>query len=109
MKKILTLLAITGALSLIALGAAADGKWGIEGSDRTAPRELSLHVNGSSLTGTLDGVAITHSGVEGNFFWFWVVTKGVTVQYKGQIVNGKIKLHQLTGNVDRQLVFARTQ
>jgi hypothetical protein len=106
MKRIFAVLSISAILSIVALGAVAEGKWRIEGSDRTAPKVLSLHVNGSALSGTLDGVAIAHGGVEGNYLWFQLVSNGVTTQFKGKIAGGKIQLREVGPQVQRSLVFA---
>jgi len=109
MKRILAVLSISAVLSFVGLGAVADGKWSATGTDRTAPRALSLHVNGTTLSGTIDGVAITHGGVDGNYLWFQAVSNGVVTQYKGKFAAGKIQLREVSRQVQRELVFSRTQ
>jgi len=108
MKKILVLASVSAILNLAAFGAAPDGQWKVGGSDKTAPKKLFLHVSGASLAGTMDGAAITNSGVEGNFFWFHVLRNGTDVTYKGQIRDGKIELREV-GGLNRVLSFTRAQ
>jgi len=109
MKRIFTLLSLAAIFGLAALGAVADGHWNAEGSDKTAPKQLSIRVTGNSLVGTMDGVAITRSGVEGNFFWFYVVHNGGEFLYKGQMKGGKMELRESGPRVHRTLSFTRVQ
>lgn len=107
MKKILALLSMSAVLAAVAMGAVAEGKWSAQGP--AAPKELSLHVSGTSLSGTLDGVAITKGGVGGDYLWFQSVNNGVTIQYKGRIAGGKIMLREVGPKMQRQLVFGRAR
>ncbi|MGA2274639.1 MAG: hypothetical protein ABSH00_13875 [Bryobacteraceae bacterium] len=109
MKRVLTSLLVSAILSLAALGAVVDGQWSAEGSAKTAPKKLSIHVNQNSLSGTMDGMAITRSGVDGGFFWFYVVRNGADFLYKGQIKGGKIELRESGPHVHRTLTFTRVQ
>ena len=109
MKRILTSLLVSAILSVVAFGAVVDGKWSGAGSDRTAPKALSIRVVGNSVSGTMDGVAITRSGVEGNFFWFYVFRNGADFLYKGQIKNGRIELREQGPQSNRTLIFNRAQ
>jgi hypothetical protein len=95
-------------LGLAAIGASVEGQWGVEGSDRTAPKRLSIHMNGSSLSGTMDGIAITKSGSAGETFWFHVMRNGVDYTYKGQIKAGKIQLRE-AGPQTRVLSYKHVQ
>ena len=94
MKKIIVI-----ALSLIigcwlAIAAAADGAWSISGTIPSAPQHLSFSTSGSSLTGTVDGVAITNGKAEPNTIWFSATRGGVTYNYKGTIVGTKLSLFE---------------
>lgn len=109
MIRILTLFVLTTALAVIAFAAAADGVWSVDGSDPSAPRQLTLQVNGSALTGNLDGIGIFRGGVDGTYLWFRVTRQGTTFQYKGQIVNGKIKLHESSALSSRDLTLSKLQ
>jgi hypothetical protein len=109
MKRLLTFLSVSAILTVAVLGAVVDGQWSFEGSDRTAPKKLSIRVSGTSLSGTMDGVAITNSGVEGAYFWFHVVRGGVDSLYKGQIKAGKIELREESAQIHRKLTFARSR
>jgi hypothetical protein len=108
MKRILSILSVSVILGLAAMGAAVEGQWGVEGTDKTAPKKLSIHLNGSSLSGTLDGLAITNSGSAGETFWFHVVRNGVYYTYKGQMKAGKIQLRE-AGPRTRVLSFKHVQ
>jgi len=105
MKKILALLSISAIFSLAAFAAVLDGKWSAEGSDKTAPKQLSMKLNGKNLYGDMDGRSITNGGVEGAFFWFHVVRNGVDFLYKGQIKAGKIELREAGPQGVRTLSF----
>jgi hypothetical protein len=109
MNKIILVLACFTGLSFAAPPPTAEGRWRLVGTDKTAPRQLSLHVSKNSISGTLDGVAITRGGVEQGYFWFHVVRDGVDYTYKGQMKAGQIKLHESTSNVHRDLSFAKAQ
>jgi hypothetical protein len=108
MKKILTLLSVSAILGWVALGAVVEGQWNVEGSDTTAPKKLILHMNGSALSGTMDGIAITKSGSAADVIWFHVMRGGVDFLYKGQVKAGKIELRE-AGPKTRVLSFGRVQ
>ena len=107
MKKILTLLSVFAMLSGVALGAVEDGQWTFQGTDSTAPHNLSIHVTGATLSGTLDGAALTGSGVTGPFFWFHVVRNGSDFLYKGQVKNGTIILYEVGPISTRKLTYVQ--
>jgi hypothetical protein len=106
MKKFLTLLAAVAILSVVALGAAQDGQWAFQGTDTTAPKNLSIHVSGATLSGTLDGLPLTGSGVTGPFFWFHVVRSGSDFLYKGQVKNGNLVLNEVGPSGTKSLTYA---
>jgi hypothetical protein len=61
----------------MAFGAAADGTWTLIGvQSGTGPGTLVLQSNGSSLSGTADGVTIGNGKVEGNQIHFDVMQNG---------------------------------
>jgi hypothetical protein len=109
MKKILISLLVSAILSVVALGAVMDGKWSAQGSDKTAPKTLSIRLVGNSVQGTMDGTALTRSGVAGEYFWFYVAREGGNFLYKGQIKNGKIELREVGPHSNRTLTFSRAQ
>jgi hypothetical protein len=109
MKKILSLLAASFLLSLAVFGATPEGNWKFSGSDGTAPKTLSIHISGTILSGTMDGLSIIHTGMEGGYFWFHVVRNGVDTLYKGQMQGGSIILHESSPQFHRVLSFKQTK
>jgi hypothetical protein len=109
MKKILVLLSLISIMSLAAFGEVANGKWALQGSAKNAPKVLALRVDGTKLSGTMDGVPISNGKVEGDFMWFEVVRQGVTTQYKGRVTGDKIGLFESGPQVKRSLSFSRAQ
>lgn len=94
MKKISASLVALALAAVTAFAAAADGTWTITGSVGNAPQTLVLHVSGSTVTGTSDGVTISHGGISQNVIWFQVTQNGSTVNYKGMVSSTTLKLFQ---------------
>jgi hypothetical protein len=105
---LLTSLILTCALIAFAFGP-ADGMWTAAATSQGAPQILSLQTNGTSLTGTADGVGVSNGKVEGNGIWFSSVRAGVAYSYKGTIAGNRLDLHETRadGSNHRGLTFNR--
>jgi len=79
----------------LVFGAAIDGTWTLTGVQTgTGPGTLVLQSNGQSLSGTVDGVAITNGKVEGTAVHFNLVQGGTPLTYKGTISGSQLNLHE---------------
>jgi hypothetical protein len=96
MKKLLTILALVIMAGILAFAAAQDGTWTIQGNASGAPHTLVFTVNGSTLTGTIDGSAISGGGVSGNEFWFRATRNNVAASYKGSVNGNQLTLNEYT-------------
>jgi hypothetical protein len=96
MKKALSTLCFVVLASLPVFGAALDGTWTNQNTGSAAPHTLSLTVTGSTLSGTIDGIAITKGGASANSFWFTATRNGVTYSYKGSISANQMTLNEYT-------------
>ena len=89
----------------MAFGASVEGTWA--GADHRGPQTIVLHVNGRSLSGAVDGIAISNAGVsrKGDEIWFKVVKNGATTTYKGSINGAQMKLFPDKGS-NQPLMFS---
>jgi len=98
-------------LATVALAAAAGGTWTIQTGPNTpqtagSPQTLVLNVNGSTLTGTIDGAPITGGGTSPNSIWFKATRNGVVYSYKGVVNGNQITLSEYKGQA-RTYTFTR--
>jgi hypothetical protein len=107
--RVASLLCLALIVGLSVRGAAPTQKWALEGGDKTAPHSLSIAIDGSSVSGTLDGATITRGGAEGGYFWFHANRNGVDTVYKGQIRDGKMILNEASAQGHRHLIFAKSK
>ena len=110
MKKFfLLLMSLVAATSVLAFAAAGDGNWNLQGGDPNAPQQqIVLGVAGTTLTGTVNGAAISNGGVQGNALWFRVVRSGSTYSYKGTINGNQMNLYEEPpSGPGRSLTFTR--
>jgi hypothetical protein len=108
-KRFLVVLALIGALSVIALGADVTGKWTaqVPGRDGQAREQIfNLKAEGDKLTGTVSGgrggdVAIADGKVSGDTVSFTVTREmgGNTVKwtYTGTVAGNEIKFKREGG------------
>ena len=108
MKNRFFLISCFTVVSVLAFAAAADGTWNLQGSAVNAPQHLVLSVSGTTLSGTVDGVAITNGGVQGRVLWFRAVRSGVTYNYKGTVSGSQINMfEEPPSGRGRALTFVR--
>ena len=94
MKKITLITALLIAVCLLAFASAADGAWSISGTAPNAPQHLTFSTSGTSLTGTLDGVAISTGSFSDNVIRFRATRGGTTYSYKGTVSGAKLALYE---------------
>ena len=106
--KRLILISVFLLAGVLAFCALQDGTWVLQGSVQNAPQRLVLQVSGASMTGTLDGVAISNGRVEGKFFWFQAVRGGITYSYKGTVSGNQLDLNETLDQQVRRYIFTRS-
>ena len=108
MKQTLTVVSILLLASLLAFAAGLSGTWNIQAIGASGgPQQLILTANGNSLTGTLDGVAISGGGVGRSSFWFIATRNGVTYRFKGTLTGDTLELHQTINQQDTRYNYTR--
>ena len=110
MKRYYVLLfAIVIAAAVFAATQDFAGTW--TSSSQAYPHTLVLQVNGSTLTGTADSIAISRGYVDISSVQFVVVRNGVSLAYKGVVSGGQLNLQEdqmETNGTHRNLVFSRS-
>jgi len=96
MKNIFLAMCLAMIVSVVAFAAAQDGTWTVQGGSQGGPTTLSLSVSGTTLSGTIDGNAISGGGVNGNTFWFNATRNRVAHTYKGTVSGNQITLKEYT-------------
>jgi hypothetical protein len=98
------------AIAAVAFAAAQDfaGTW--TSSSQAYPHTLVLQVNGNTVTGTADGIAISRGYADSSSVQFVVVRNGVSLAYKGVVSGSQLNLQEDQMGVNgshRNLVFSR--
>ena len=121
MKKVVMFCALLALTSMIAFGAAIDGKWTAETQGRNGPQTqtLMLKADGMKLTGNLDGgrggpVEIKEGKMDGMNVSFKVTRAGrdgadQTITYTGMLMGDDLKLTATGGRGPQELPFKRAK
>ena len=89
MKRLIIAISTLACFALLLLAAPADGTWNNTNPSAGGPAQLVLQTNGTVLSGTADGQAVSNGKVETVSVWFSAFRSGVLYQYKGTI-NGNV-------------------
>jgi hypothetical protein len=116
-NRLFVLAALFALASLVAFGAAIDGKWMSEAQGKGGPQTLTLKADGMKLTGSLDAgrggaVDIANGKIEGDKVSFEVTRPGrdgaaQTTKYSGTVAGSDLKLSFDRGRGPQDVVFKK--
>ncbi len=111
-NRLFMLFAMFALASMVVFGADITGKWMSEATGKGGPQTYDLKVDGSTLTGTIEGgrggpMNITNGKVDGDKVMFEVVREfngnSMTIKYSGTVSGSSMKLSMETARGTREV------